>query len=212
MSHIPKLLVLLFITLVVTSCINTPSTSTVTSPDGTIEVSFNLSENGQPFYMVRHKNVVLLDTSYMSFDFKDLPSMKEGFEVLSSDLTIINGDWEMPWGEQRIVSNNYNQLKLRLQETSENGRKLNIVFKVYNDGLGFRYEFSAQEGVTEVLITDENTVIYYLQKFSDDRLMKTIIKRLPDGELSEIFLLITRLLKNHLTSAEYHEIFLKEAH
>ncbi len=58
--------------------------------------------------------------------------------------------------------------------------------------------------------TDENTVIYYLQKFSDDRLMKTIIKRLPDEELSEIFLLMTRLLKNHLTSSEYHQIFLKE--
>ena len=60
--------------------------------------------------------------------------------------------------------------------------------------------------------TDENTVIYYLQKFSDDRLMKTIIKRLPDEELSEIFSLITRLLKNHLNSAEYHQIFLKETH
>lgn len=60
--------------------------------------------------------------------------------------------------------------------------------------------------------TDENTVIYYLQKFSDDRLMKTIIKRMPDEELSEIFSLITRLLKNHLTSSEYHNIFLKEEH
>jgi hypothetical protein len=60
--------------------------------------------------------------------------------------------------------------------------------------------------------TDENTVIYYLQKFSDDQLMKTIIKRLSDPELSEVFLLMTRLLKNHLNSAEYHNIFLKEAH
>jgi len=58
--------------------------------------------------------------------------------------------------------------------------------------------------------TDENTVVFYLQKFSDDRLMETIIKRLPDEELSEIFSLITRLLKNHLTSSEYHQIFLKE--
>ena len=61
-------------------------------------------------------------------------------------------------------------------------------------------------------ITDENTVIYYLQKFSDDRLMKTIIKRLSDEELSEIFLLITRLLKIHLINSEYHQIFLKEEH
>jgi hypothetical protein len=58
--------------------------------------------------------------------------------------------------------------------------------------------------------TDENTVVYYLQKFSDDRLMKTIIKRLSDEELAEIFSLITRLLKQHLVSSEYHGLFLKE--
>ena len=58
---------------------------------------------------------------------------------------------------------------------------------------------------------DENTVVYYLQKFSDDRLMKTIIKRLSDEELTEIFSLMTRLLKAHLASTEYHQIFLKEA-
>ena len=58
--------------------------------------------------------------------------------------------------------------------------------------------------------TDENTVVYYLQKFSDDRMMKTIIKRLSDAELSEIFDFITRLLKKHLINSEYHEIFLKE--
>ena len=58
--------------------------------------------------------------------------------------------------------------------------------------------------------TNENTVVYYLQKFSDDRLMKTIIKRLSDEELAEIFGLITRLLKNHLVDNEYHKFFLKE--
>jgi hypothetical protein len=59
-------------------------------------------------------------------------------------------------------------------------------------------------------VTDENTVVYYLQKFSDDRLMRTIIKRLSDEDLSEIFSLMTRLLKEHLVSTEYHEVFLKE--
>jgi len=57
--------------------------------------------------------------------------------------------------------------------------------------------------------TNENTVIYYLQKFSDDRLMKTIIKRLSDEELDKIFNLITQLLKKHLADTEYHQIFLK---
>jgi hypothetical protein len=58
--------------------------------------------------------------------------------------------------------------------------------------------------------TDENTIIYYLQKFSDDRLMQILIKRLTSDELSEIFTLITGFLKKHLTSAEYHSFFLKE--
>lgn len=59
--------------------------------------------------------------------------------------------------------------------------------------------------------TDENTVVYFLQKFSDDRLMKTLIKRLSEDELSEIFNMMTRLLKEHLSDTEYHDLFLKEA-
>jgi hypothetical protein len=58
--------------------------------------------------------------------------------------------------------------------------------------------------------TDENTLIYYLQKFSDDRFMALITKRMTDEEMLELFNLINRLLKNHLTEAEYHEVFLKE--
>jgi hypothetical protein len=58
--------------------------------------------------------------------------------------------------------------------------------------------------------TDENTIICYLQKFSDDRLMATLIKRMTDDELLEIFDLIHRLLKKHLTESEYHRLFLRE--
>ena len=60
--------------------------------------------------------------------------------------------------------------------------------------------------------TDENTLIYYLQKFSDDKFMAMITKRMTDEEMLELFDLINRLLKNHLTEAEYHQLFLKEEH
>ena len=60
--------------------------------------------------------------------------------------------------------------------------------------------------------TDENTIIYYLQKFSDDTLMATLVNRMTDDELDEIFGLLTRLLKNHLTEPEYHTLFLKDDH
>jgi len=60
--------------------------------------------------------------------------------------------------------------------------------------------------------TDENTVIYYLQKFSDDNLMSTIIKKLSADELEEIYSMLNRLIKNHLTHKEYHALFLKDDH
>lgn len=60
--------------------------------------------------------------------------------------------------------------------------------------------------------SDQNTVICYLQMFSDDDLMKSIIGRLSDDELEEVYSLVNRLLKNHLKDAEYHRLFLKEDH
>lgn len=60
--------------------------------------------------------------------------------------------------------------------------------------------------------TDENTVRYYLQKFSDDKLSEQLLGKLTDDELCEIFFMITRLLKNHLSEPEYHSLFLKDSH
>jgi len=60
--------------------------------------------------------------------------------------------------------------------------------------------------------TDENTIIYYLQKFSDDTLINKLVKRLTEDEIEEIFFLLTRLLKKHLTDSEYHKLFLKDDH
>lgn len=83
--------------------------------------------------------------------------MKNGFNIISTQTKSINEDWEMPWGEQRMVNNNYSELKVNLKESNSASRHLNIVFKIYNDGLGFRYEFPEQKDITEILITDENT-------------------------------------------------------
>jgi hypothetical protein len=60
--------------------------------------------------------------------------------------------------------------------------------------------------------TDENTIIYYLQKFSDDRFMALITKRMTDEEMLELFNLVNRLLRKHLSEPEYHKLFLKDQH
>ncbi len=74
--------------------------------------------------------------------------------------------------------------------------------EIYSDLVGFGLDRK----------TDENTVIYYLQKFSDDQLMNRLIPCLSDTNLQEIFDLINRLLKDHLSDTEYHRLFLKEDH
>jgi len=60
--------------------------------------------------------------------------------------------------------------------------------------------------------TDESTIIYYLQKFSDDCLLETLVKRLSDEELEALFQTITATLKRHLSESEYHQLFLKDEH
>ncbi len=140
------------------SCSKKEENQTIlSSPDSTIKVEFSLNLNGDPIYQVLYKNEEVIKTSTLGFDLKDAPSLKGNFEILNTETNSFNETWEMPWGEQIEVVNNYNELKIELQETSELKRKLNIVFKVYNDGVGFRYEFPEQENLSEVFITNENT-------------------------------------------------------
>ena len=150
------ILSIFFVALFAVSCEKEVVTD-VSSPDGNIAVSFSLNAAGQPSYMVKHKGKVIIDTSYMSFEFKEAAPLKEGFTLLSSLEKSFVEEWEMPWGEQRIVDDVYNELTIELQESEGEKRALNIVFRVYDDGLGFRYEIPAMGETNEVLITDENT-------------------------------------------------------
>ncbi len=139
------------------SCQSETIKTQVTSPDGTLTASIGLSDTGQPYYWVAHKGTTIIDTSYMSLEVKDLSAFKNGFTITASETSTMNEDWEMPWGEQRTVNNHYNELKVSLEENTVTPKKMNLIFRVYDDGLGFRYEFPEQEGMTEMLITDENT-------------------------------------------------------
>ncbi|MDF1517920.1 MAG: glycoside hydrolase family 97 N-terminal domain-containing protein, partial [Lutibacter sp.] len=132
--------------------------TTVASPDDNVKVEFKLTEKGEPTYSVTFKNKEVIKTSMLGgFDLKDVASLKDNYEIVNAIASDFNEVWEMPWGEQTKVENNYKELKIELQEKADLKRKLTIVFRVYNDGLGFRYEFPEQENLSEVMITDENT-------------------------------------------------------
>lgn len=138
-------------------CNQQVATLAVSSPDESNEVTFNLSAQGQPYYTVAHRGEVVVDTSFISFDFKGQPALKDGFEIGNATHSSFNETWEMPWGEQRMVVNNYNQLTVELAETESPNRRFNIHVRAFDDGIAFRYEFLAQKGVDSVIILEENT-------------------------------------------------------
>jgi hypothetical protein len=161
-----RVLFLAFIAIIVTACTSKELTLEVASPNSDISVQFNLDKDGQAFYLTNFKNEVVIDTSYLGFEFTNASTLKNHLKIVNTQVSNFNETWQMPWGEQLDVINHYNELKVELQESKSPNRKFNIVFKVYNDGIGFRYEFPEQPNFTEALIADEHTQFKLTQDYN----------------------------------------------
>ncbi|POY35008.1 alpha-glucosidase [Solitalea longa] len=137
-------------------CKSTAQILSVKSPDGTLNVSFQLKD-GVPYYNIGKRNFSVVNDSKMGFILKDIPSLDKDFKIIDSKTGTFDQTWTQPWGEVKDIRNNYKSLVVSLQEKKGLKRKMNIVFKVYNDGVGFRYEIPEQPGLTEYQIMDELT-------------------------------------------------------
>ncbi|MDZ7625595.1 MAG: glycoside hydrolase family 97 protein [Ignavibacteriaceae bacterium] len=152
-----------FFLLILISCIaffqcgNKIDSLETASPDGNIKVNFFLSEDGTAGYSIDYSERRVIDTSYFGFDFQNAESFKENLEIINSYTSSFDETWETVWGEQRFIRNNYNELKVELQEKDKLFRRCFVVFRVFNDGVGFRFEFPEQENLNDVVILDENT-------------------------------------------------------
>ena len=131
--------------------------SKISSPDENIKVQFHLNQQGKFFYTIQYKDKSIIDTSFVGFQFTNVPALDKGFIAKVKKPKEVNETWQMPWGEQLNVENKYKEVKIELQERDNLQRKVNLVFRVYNDGVGFRYEFPEQKNLKEVLIKEENT-------------------------------------------------------
>lgn len=151
-----SLVVVVAIALITISCSNN-NTATVTSPGGVNSIEFHLSPEGVPVYSVKHNGETIIGESSMGFDFKDQPSLHSGLEIIKTSTNTKDETWPMPWGEQREVRDHHKELIVELKEKTEPNRLINIYFKAFDDGIGFRYEFLAQPGVDSLIIMDENT-------------------------------------------------------
>ncbi len=141
-----------------TACSTTEEPKTeIKSPSENISIAFFLDGEGAPHYLVTHKDETVIDTSGMGFEFKDQPLLQKGLKIHDTRISAFNETWEMPWGEQRNVVNHYNELIVHLEEIEAPQRKLSVIFRAFDDGIGFRYEISEQAGVDTIIIMDENT-------------------------------------------------------
>ena len=140
---------LLFFT---TSCSN--DITELTSPDGKISLSFALLD-GKPIYTVNYQNKCIIDTSSLGFQLKDMKALDGNFELERSSHANFSEIWKPLWGESSEITNKYCELLLELVQKDDQQRKLNIRFRVFDDGIGFRYEFPAQENLKDFVITDE---------------------------------------------------------
>lgn len=151
------LLYQVIIILILASCSLKTEPLEVRSPGATNSIQFQLDEEGTPFYSVNHNGVPVVLPSRMGFEIKDAPALSSSFKILSSSITSFDETWAQVWGEKKDIRNHYNELRVDLQETEEPKRLISIVFRAFDDGIGFRYEFPQQASLSDFVITNELT-------------------------------------------------------
>jgi alpha-glucosidase len=156
MNRITFIASLIFALAFFAACGNDKDKSMINSPDGKNTLVFML-DNGVPKYSIIRNNKAIINMSRMGFKLKNLPSLDSDFVVIKQNTSNFDETWEQPWGEKREIRNNYNELVVQLEQNDTLKRKLNIVFRLFNDGLGFRYEIPEQKNLKEFAILDEET-------------------------------------------------------
>lgn len=127
----------------------------VRSPDGHVEVDFHFWDSS-PRYSVRRFGQDVIGSSKLGFVMSDGSQLHSGFKVVDVERDSRDETWTQPWGEKKEIVDQHHQLRITLEQ-DETARRLVVVFRVFNDGVGFRYEFPKQTGLDQFEIIDELT-------------------------------------------------------
>lgn len=126
------------------------------SPSKKIELNFKLSSDGKLYYSVYYLKKAIINESSLGIQLKEGGNLDADFRIDSIGHKSVNETWQPVLGEQSNIKNNYNQMIVALSQPSTN-RKLNIIFKAYDEGVAFRYEFPKQQNLNYFIISDEKT-------------------------------------------------------
>ncbi len=128
----------------------------VASPDGRNQVTAELRE-GKLYYSVQRDGRPLILPSLLGFEFQGAPLLRDGLQLVDTTRKTVDETWTQPWGEVARVRDHHNELRVSVAETASPNRQFAVVFRVFNDGVGFRYEVPAQPNLGEFAISEELT-------------------------------------------------------
>ena len=128
----------------------------ISSPSGMVKLDFELTKDGRPAYQVDYKGAPVINPSTLGLELKGATSLMDGFKVVRTSTSTFDETWQPVWGETKDIRNHYNELLVELEQPSTT-RFMNIRFRVYDDGVGFRYEFPQQKNLVYFVIKEEHS-------------------------------------------------------
>ena len=128
----------------------------ITSPNGNLHLDFTVNAQGEPVYQLFYKGKAVVKPSKLGLELKDDPGLMSNFTLTGTDTSTFDETWKPVWGEVAQIRNHYNELAVTLEQKAQN-RNMIIRFRLYNDGLGFRYEFPLQRNLNYFIVKEEHT-------------------------------------------------------
>ena len=139
-----------------TLCTWTAQAIGMSSPSGQLKLTFELTDEGKPVYQLTYKGKTVIKPSTLGLELVKKPHLTDGFEIAGTDTASFDETWQPVWGEVKSIRNHYNELLVKLKQTAT-GRLMNLRFRIYDEGLGFRYEFPQQKKLTYFVVKEEHT-------------------------------------------------------
>ena len=128
----------------------------ITSPDGQLKLNFSVNAQGEPVYELSYKGKEVIKPSKLGLELKNDPGLMNGFTLIDTKTATFDETWQPVWGEVKSIRNHYNEMAVTLNQKAQD-RNLIICFRLYNDGLGFRYEFPQQKNLNYFVIKEEHS-------------------------------------------------------